>query len=54
MIADGWHDVQIPAGQGGCPALGQGTLTLYDRGFSGGNEEAADADDFGVSLCRYA
>jgi hypothetical protein len=53
-MAEGWHDVQMPAGHGGCPALGHGTFTLYVRGVSGGSEDAAEAVAFGVILRKYA
>ena len=56
VMADGWHPVQIPAGHGGWPPVGHGSLTLYDGGFSGGSTEVTDADDaaFGDILQRYA
>lgn len=52
VIVDGWQAVQIPAGHGGWDAVGQGTLTLYDRGFRGGKIEAADSVCFGVIFWR--
>jgi hypothetical protein len=54
VIADGWQDVQIPAGQEGWPPLGHGTFTLYDSGVSGGSMDEAEVVDFGVIFFKYA
>ena len=54
-MADGWHAVHIPAGQGGCPPLGHGILTLYESGTRGGRDAAVEvALEGGEIFRRYA
>jgi hypothetical protein len=47
-MADGWHTVQMPAGQLGWDAVGPGTLTLQFGEVSGGTND--EAVFFGESM----